>query len=279
MKRLLFPIIAIFFFVGAGCGTGPTFVNDQNSQGNQNNEPLVNVNENVNANANMNVNSATNQVPPANVNTNTNTNKTPPEPTLPKKFDAPVSFASQAPLGDWNLPYQEACEEASMIMAARYFKNEELDANIMDQEILKVVKWEEDNGYPIDLTAGQTAEVLEKYFGLKASLNRTVSETEIKKNLVAGNLIIVPLAGRDIGNPFYHQPGPLYHMLLIRGFDEDEFITNDPGTRRGEAYRYLYGDLLWAVHDWVGGDREFQDPRPEPDMRTGARVMVVVEKS
>ena len=278
MKRLLFPIIAILFLVGAGCGTQPTFVDNQNNPGNQNSEPLINTNTNVNTNTNTNVNSALNQVPPANVNTNTNTDKTPPETTLPDKFDIKVSFASQAPLGDWSMPYQEACEEASMIMAARYFKNEKLDASIMDQEILKVVKWEEDNGYPIDLTAGQTAEVLQKYFGLGASLNKTVSETEIKKKLVAGNLIIVPLAGRDIGNPFYHQPGPLYHMLLIRGFNEDEFITNDPGTRRGEAYRYLYGDLLWAVHDWVGGVREFQDPRPEPDMRTGARVMVVVEE-
>jgi hypothetical protein len=176
------------------------------------------------------------------------------------------------------MPYQEACEEASMIMAARYYKNEKLDANIMDQEILKLVKWEEGNGYPMDLTAAQVVEVIQKYYGLKASLDKMVTETEIKKKLVAGSLIIVPLAGRDIGNPFYNQPGPLYHMLLIRGFDEENFITNDPGTRRGEGYRYLYGDLLWAVHDWVGGVREFHDPRPEPDMRTGERVMVVVEK-
>ncbi|MBU1146622.1 C39 family peptidase [Patescibacteria group bacterium] len=273
MKRLIFPIISILFL--AGCGLQPTLINNQE---NQNSEPLINTNTSVNTNVNENTNSAQKQVPATNVNVNTNADKTTPELTLPEKFDIKVAFASQAPLGDWSLPYQEACEEASMIMAAKYFKNEKLDANIMDQEILKVVKWEEDNGYPLDLTAAQTVEVLQKYFGLKAYLDKMVSEPEIKKNLVAGNLIIVPLAGRDIGNPFYHQPGPLYHMLLIRGFDEDEFITNDPGTKRGEAYRYLYGDLLWAVHDWVGGDREFQDPRPEPDMRTGARVMVVVEK-
>lgn len=272
MKRL-FLVITILFLTGAGCGIESAIFDNQNSQNNQNSQPEVfsNINTNTNANTN-NANSASNQVPPANVN------KNPSEPILPLKSDALVPFASQAPFGDWSMPYQEACEEASMIMVAKYFKNENLDANIMDQEILKLVKWEEDNDYPIDLTVSEVVEVLDKYFGLKSSLNKTVSEPEIKKNLVAGNLIIVPLAGRDIGNPYYHQPGPLYHMLLIRGFDEDEFITNDPGTRRGEAYRYRYGDLLWAVHDWVGGVREFQDPRPEPDMRTGARVMVVVEK-
>lgn len=275
MKRLFFLlIIAVLFLVGAGCGTQSSIVNNQNIPGNLNNAGQLPVNSITNVNQ---ANNQGTQSAKANTSVNTNTNETP-QIVLPVKFDLKVPFASQAPQGDWSMPYQEACEEASTIMAARYFKNEKLDNNIMAEEILKLVQWEEDNGYPIDLTAEQTAEVTQKYFGLKATLNKMVSEAEIKKQLVAGNLIIVPLAGRDIGNPYYTQPGPLYHMLLIRGFDEDEFITNDPGTKRGEAYRYKYGDLLWAVHDWVGGDREFHDPRPEPDMRAGERIMIVVEK-
>ncbi|MFA5128382.1 MAG: C39 family peptidase [Patescibacteria group bacterium] len=270
MKRIIFPILAILFL--SGCLIQQPTVVNKNISGNQNSvsPPAVNLASNVNQ--------ENNELANANTNTNTNINNETPAVVLPVKFDLKVPFASQAPQGDWSMPYQEACEEASMIMVARYFKNEKLDNNIMAEEILKLAQWEEDNGYPIDLTAEQTAEVLQKYFGLKATLNKMVSEAEIKKQLIAGNLIIVPLAGRDIGNPYYTQPGPLYHMLLIRGFDEDEFITNDPGTKRGEAYRYKYGDLLWAVHDWVGGDREFHDPRPEPDMRTGERIMIVVEK-
>src|SRR3989344_4828168 len=31
-----------------------------------------------------------------------------------------VPFTSQAPTGNWDLPYQEACEEASALMAIRY---------------------------------------------------------------------------------------------------------------------------------------------------------------
>jgi hypothetical protein len=264
MRRLVFIMFASLFIIGGGCGSKTLLVDSQNSQ------------LSININTNTNTDGISNQVSQVDVDTNISIDKT--LPVLPKKFDIKVPFASQAPLGDWSMPYQEACEEASMIMVARYYKNEKLNNNIMAEEILKLVKWEGDNGYPIDLTAGQTAEVLQEYFGLKATLNKMVSETEIKKNLVAGNLIIVPLAGRDIGNPYYTQPGPLYHMLLIRGFDEENFITNDPGTKRGEAYHYRYGDLLWAVHDWVGGVREFHDPRPEPDMRTGERIMIVIQK-
>ena len=207
---------------------------------------------------------------------NVNTNTAPKQPELPAVFDLKVAFASQAPLGDWGMPYQEACEEASMIVVAKYFKGEKLDKDIMNEEILKLVKWEEENGYPVDLTTRQVVEILIKYFGLKAWTSKEVTADKIKKEIVAGDLIIVPAAGRDLGNPYYRQPGPLYHMLVIRGYNENEFITNDPGTKRGEAFRYSYGDLLWAVHDWPGGIRK--EGEPEPDMRKGEKIMAVIEK-
>ena len=238
VKRLFF-IVAILSLMGAGCSVQSTL--GGNSDG------------------------------PANVNTSSANG-------LPASFDTKVSFASQAPLGDWGMPYQEACEEASMIMAVKYFKKESLDANIMNDEILKVVKWETDNGYPIDLTSAQVVEVLDKYFGVKSHLDTTVTTDEVKKELAAGNLIILPLAGREIGNPNYTAPGPLYHMLVVRGYNKTDFITNDPGTRKGEAYHYKYNVLLNAVHDWTGGVRVFHDPRPEPNMDQGAKVTIVVEK-
>ena len=69
-------------------------------------------------------------------------------------------------------------------------------------------------------------------------------------------------------NPYYTQPGPERHKVVIIGYDPDnkEFITNDPGTRRGADYVYD-GALLWdAIHDWNGGD-----------VPQGAKVMIVVE--
>jgi hypothetical protein len=248
MKRLFF-IISILFLVGAGCSGQP--LSTGSDQSSTTSDGLIGVESNTNASLANN---------------------------LPASFDVKVAFASQAPLGDWGMPYQEACEEASMVMAAKYFKNEKLDSNIMNDEILKLAKWENDNGYPIDLTAAQVVEVLDKYFGIKSSATSNVTTDVIKHELVAGNLIILPLAGRDIGNPYFQTPGPLYHMLVVRGYNKTDFITNDPGTKRGEAYRYKYNVLLSAVHDWTGGVRIYKDPRPEPDMSKGAKVMIVVEK-
>lgn len=195
---------------------------------------------------------------------------------LPFVFDLKVPFVSQAPFADWDPLHNEACEEASMIMVAKYFKKEKLDKEIMENEIQKLVQWEMENGYPIDLTAEKVVEVLDKYFRVKSEVSSEVTVEKIKSEIVAGKLIILPLAGRFVPNPYYRQPGPLYHMLIIRGFDEDEFITNDPGTKRGERFKYLYGDLLWAVHDWTGEARQYKDPRPEPDMEKGERVMIIV---
>lgn len=195
---------------------------------------------------------------------------------LPSDFDIKVPFVSQAPFALWDPLHNEACEEASMIMVAKYFKGEKLDKEIMEDEIQKLIEWEEKNGYSIDLTVEQVVEILDKYFGLKAKTSNGLTLEKIKSEIASGKLIILPLAGRLVQNPYYRQPGPLYHMLIVRGFDEDEFITNDPGTKRGEGYRYRYWDLLWAVHDWTGGVRQYDDHRPEPDITKGSKVIVVV---
>ena len=59
-----------------------------------------------------------------------------------------------------------------MIMAVKYFKKEPLSAHIMEQGILNLVKWEEENGYRVDLTAAEASTILEKYFDQKKSWYR-----------------------------------------------------------------------------------------------------------
>ena len=41
-------------------------------------------------------------------------------------------------------------------------------------------------------------------------------------------------------------------MLVLIGYDENNFITNDPGTRRGEKYKYPQERVVNAIHDWTG---------------------------
>ncbi|OGY43128.1 MAG: hypothetical protein A3J62_03445 [Candidatus Buchananbacteria bacterium RIFCSPHIGHO2_02_FULL_38_8] len=194
---------------------------------------------------------------------------------IPVALDYPVLFAPQAPYAVWDDLHKEACEEAAMIMVAKYFEDESLSAHLMEQAILNLVKWEGENGYKVDLTAQEIKEILNDYFNLKAELIEEVTPERIKLELAKGNLIIVPAAGRQLGNPYFQTPGPIYHMLVIRGYDDDEFITNDPGTKRGEGFRYKYQKLINAIHDW--NHNLAINGMDDEEIEQGKKVMIVVQ--
>ncbi len=195
---------------------------------------------------------------------------------IPGKIEYPVAFVSQAPFGVWDELHKEACEEASMITAAKYFKSEAINAHIMEQGILDLVSWEKSQGYQVDLTAQEAVDILNSYFGLAAKLITIVDVSTIKDQLIQGNLVIVPLAGRILDNPYFQNPGPIYHMLVIRGFDDQtgEFITNEVGTRRGDGFRYAYVHLVNSIHDW---DHELaQDGMAESEISRTPKAIISV---
>ncbi|OGF31595.1 hypothetical protein A2533_00100 [Candidatus Falkowbacteria bacterium RIFOXYD2_FULL_35_9] len=161
-----------------------------------------------------------------------------------------VAFASQAPYANWDLPYQEACEEASLINADKFFTHSDLTPAIMDEEIKKLVEWENTNlGLYSDTNINEVEKIAREYFGFNTEIIVNVSVDSIKKYLAEGKLIIAPFAGRELGNPNFTAPGPLYHMLVITGYDRNQFITNDVGTRKGENYKYKYQTLIDAIYD------------------------------
>ncbi|NQU77759.1 C39 family peptidase [Candidatus Falkowbacteria bacterium] len=187
---------------------------------------------------------------------------------IPETFDLPVKFVSQAPFEIWDALHKDACEEAAMIMVVKYLRGEDLDKQIMEDEIVALIKWEEERGYKKDLTAQEAVDILENYFRMDAWTEKDVSVDKIKEELSLGNLIITPHAGRQLGNPYYNRPGPLYHYLVIRGWTQNEFITNDEGTKRGEAFKYSYNKIIETVHDWNDGG----------NILDGEKVMIVVGK-
>ncbi|HUT22160.1 MAG TPA: C39 family peptidase [Candidatus Bipolaricaulota bacterium] len=209
------------------------------------------------------------------------------EVSLPATFDLDVAFASQAPFGNWELPYQEACEEASLITAYKYFAKQPLDAAIMDEELKKLVAWETTNlGLYTDTNVAEVARMAKEYFKLDVEISSDVSEQRIKEELVKGHLIILPASGRDLDNPNFTAPGPLFHMLVVRGYDRNEFITNDPGTRKGLKFKYKYDNLLSAVHDLYSEngivfrpyeETETPDAEKSRKMRLGDRKMMIVK--
>jgi len=176
--------------------------------------------------------------------------------TLPEKFLLEVPFTMQAPFSDWGMPYQEACEEASLIMASRYFRGEtKISKESADAEIKRVVAWEKTYfGFYESTDTLQTAEMARQYFDLAAKVIYDVTIVNIKQELLEGRLVLVPATGRTLGNPYFRGEGPLYHMLVIRGWNEKNFITNDPGIGKGEGYQYPYQTVLASAHDWNGGN-------------------------
>jgi len=186
---------------------------------------------------------------------------------IPSSVQLDVPFTSQAPFADWNPPFDEACEEASAIIVHHYLSGEPLTPEIADAEIRALAQWEEDNGYAIDITTEQLAEVIRTYYGYNTRVSETVTTDSILYELSQGNPVIVPLAGQDIGNPYYSGDGPPYHMLVITGYTRTRFITNDPGTKRGEGYTYPFDTIINAVHDWNGSTET---------IRQGKKVMLVI---
>ena len=191
---------------------------------------------------------------------------------LPSTFEIEVPFTPQAPHANWDDPYQEACEEASLLMVHWYLQGEKravVPPDDADRDLLALIRWETNNGYGQDVTITQLGEVAEQYYGYTPVIEETVTVERIKELLVAGYPAIVQIAGRDLGNPYFSGGGPWYHMLVIVGYDRNEFITNEPGTRRGEGYKYSYDVLIAAIHDWTGVKEE---------IRTGAKRMMILKR-
>lgn len=178
--------------------------------------------------------------------------------TAPTAINLAVPFTPQAPHADWGEPYKEACEEASVYMVRRFYEGTPeglMNADQADADLLQIVAFERELfGFYEDTTAEQTATLAELMFGYAGELIENPTVDDIKTHLILGHPVIVPAAGRELGNPYFTAPGPLYHMLVIRGYtQENQFIVNDPGTSRGEAYLYDFDTLMNAMHDWNNG--------------------------
>lgn len=173
---------------------------------------------------------------------------------LPSEVNLKIPFTSQAPHQNWDEPYKEFCEESSVLMVQSYLKNQPIvNADDADAKMLAIKDFELKRfGYYEDTTAEETAVILREFYGLdKIVVIKNPTLVEVKTALTGGKAVIFPLAGRQIGNPYYHQPGPLFHMLVVKGYTKKgDLITNDPGTRRGADFIYKADVLLNALSDW-----------------------------
>ncbi|MDO8560838.1 MAG: C39 family peptidase [bacterium] len=196
------------------------------------------------------------------------------EDSPPSYINIAVPFSSQAPFGDWSQPWQDACEEVSVMMAVAWARGWSAFApELVRDEILNQVAFERRTfDYHRDTNAADTARILKEFYHYKNVEVRSegISVEAIKKELASGNIVVLPLAGALLKNPYFTTPPP-FHMVVVRGYDDkvQEFITNEPGTRRGDGFRYGYENLFRAIHDWTGSEKNILD---------GKKAMIVVSR-
>jgi hypothetical protein len=170
----------------------------------------------------------------------------------------PVPFTSQAPLGDWAMPYREACEEASVVMALAYTGGSvSLSMSDANREILALAERNRSVlGDSVDESVAEVRDLLlELAPELKTTILRNPTPDELKQELSRGNILLVPASGKTLMNPHFVPPPPEYHMIVIRGYTEDGFfIVNEPGSREGEGHLYAFEIVMEAMGDLPEGE-------------------------
>lgn len=181
---------------------------------------------------------------------------------LPNEMNLDVPFTSQAPEGNWKQPWQDACEEAAILMLDAYYKQYSLSPLFAKDELQKMVDWESTKSWGYSISIGDVKTVLDWYMGTSftSRIIEHPSKEDIQRSIANGHPVLAVAYGKALDNPNFRNGGPAYHALIIRGYTEEGFITNDPGTRNGKEFFYTYENLMNSIHDWNGGDVEHGDP-------------------
>lgn len=179
-----------------------------------------------------------------------------------KKILQTVPFTSQAPFGQWSdKRQQDGCEEASSLMAVKWARSQGLTKTEALKEVTGLSDWLlKKYGQYRDISAADTVDwIIKDYFNYQnAKLKKNITTDDLINELKGGNIIIAPMNGQLLGNPFYTPPGPRHHMVVVIGYDfvKKTFITNDGGTRRGKLYEYKADVLFKAISDYPTGNHK-----------------------
>ncbi len=191
---------------------------------------------------------------------------------LPLAKNLPVPFSSQAPAGNWAEPWQNACEETSIIMIDNFYSGDTVTKTEAAKEILTIFTIKnKDLGVSKDESMEKIANLI-NLAKLNWQAHVVVDPTleQIKQEIVAHRPIIAPVYAPDLDNTPYPGEGPKYHVMVISGYDDakQEFIVQDPGSSKGKDNHYTYADFYDAIHDYLN----------TKDYRQGRKAVLFTEK-
>lgn len=181
-----------------------------------------------------------------------------------------VPYVSQVPDGKWVAPWDEACEESSILMIDRFYAQEDsLVVPETKKPLQEMIDWEKVtfSNYE-DTDAEQTVQLIEAKASFQARIERNPTLEEIKRELDAKHPVMAFVnmyqlyKETDLGDSF--------HVFVINGYDDatQEFIVQDPAR---SWKRYSYERVLNALHDYNPLSKEgdgtptvlFTSPPPE----------------
>lgn len=181
--------------------------------------------------------------------------KTPP---APKKVseNLAVPFTTQAPNAVWDDAHKTMQEEAVLFMVMQYYAgiSGAIDSEAADAALFAIIDAEAEIGLDANLSILKFGTFAESYASMKATAINDPTIDQIKAFISEGIPVFVPVATEKMNNEFYLNDAAPYHYVVIRGYDGENFITNDPGTRHGENYSYAQSVIMDAMGDWNDGD-------------------------
>jgi hypothetical protein len=179
-----------------------------------------------------------------------------PTPLPPSVFIQHVPYTVQAPLGVWDTAHEEYCEAAAALMVGRYYQgqrypNDRIPASDADAGMAQIVQWERAT-WPgvLDLSLDKVAQVGQHFYNLQPALQPATLDN-VQHALAAGQPVIIPvmthgLPGGQAISPYYN-PGNVYHVIVLTGYDGTKIYTNDAGISQGQNYAYQWSTLDSAM--------------------------------
>jgi hypothetical protein len=179
---------------------------------------------------------------------------------LPDKHQISTFFVPQAPEKNWDQPWQDACEEASLLTVNYYYQNLSPDLNTILTDYQRIFDFEATQGWTHDINLTQMASVSADLFDLSPQILDNPTIDQIKEYLLKDIPVIITANGKTLysENKHFKNGGPWYHSLVILGFDDNkkQFIVHDVGTQFGAYFHYSYATLLESIHDFPTSNKK-----------------------
>lgn len=196
---------------------------------------------------------------------------------LPDKHLINAAFVPQSPEKNWDQPWQDACEEASLLTVDYYYKNiSSADIQTIKNDLLKMIEFEEEQSFSHDMNIEQMSYVAQNYLKYIPKIIDNPTVDELKEYISADIPIIVPANGKILyqENKHFNDNGPYYHNLVILGFNDNtqKFTVHDVGTQFGAYYKYSYPLLMESIHD-------FPESKNKQDINQGKKRVLILLKS